>query len=101
MPTGAGRRSPSSPRGSWTSSSASACPIASTDGKQRRGEELVMFADTKAYSGFAVDDLERAREFYGETLGVRTSAVSEEGGLMSLDLAGDRSTLVYEKPDFT
>jgi len=59
-----------------------------------------MFADTKAYSGFAVDDLERAREFYGETLGVRTSAVSEEGGLMSLDLAGDRSTLVYEKPDF-
>ena len=60
-----------------------------------------MFADTKAYSGFAVDDLERAREFYGETLGVRTSAVSEEGGPMSLDLAGDRSTLVYEKPDFT
>jgi predicted enzyme related to lactoylglutathione lyase len=60
-----------------------------------------MFADTKAYSGFAVDDLDKAREFYGETLGVRTSAVSEEGGLMSLDLAGDRSTLVYEKPDFT
>jgi predicted enzyme related to lactoylglutathione lyase len=60
-----------------------------------------MFADTKAYSGFAVDDLERAREFYGETLGVRTSVVSEEGGLISLDLAGDRSTLVYEKPDFT
>ena len=60
-----------------------------------------MFADTKAYSGFAVDDLQKAREFYGETLGLRTSAVSEEGGLMSLDLAGDRSTLVYEKPDFT
>jgi predicted enzyme related to lactoylglutathione lyase len=60
-----------------------------------------MFADTSAYSGFAVDDLERAREFYGETLGVRTSVVSEEGGLISLDLAGDRSTLVYEKPDFT
>jgi predicted enzyme related to lactoylglutathione lyase len=60
-----------------------------------------MFADTNAYSGFAVDDLERAREFYGETLGVRTSVVSEEGGLISLDLAGDRSTLVYEKPDFT
>ena len=59
-----------------------------------------MFADTKAYSGFAVDDLERAREFYGETLGVKTSVVSEAGGLMSLDLAGDRSTLVYEKPDF-
>ena len=59
-----------------------------------------MFADTKAYSGFAVDDLDKAREFYAETLGLRTFAVSEEGGLISLDLAGDRPTLVYEKPDF-
>jgi predicted enzyme related to lactoylglutathione lyase len=60
-----------------------------------------MFANTKAYSGFAVDDLEKAREFYGETLGLRTSVISEEGGVMSLDLAGDRGTLVYQKPDFT
>ena len=60
-----------------------------------------MFANTKAYSGFAVDDLQKAREFYGETLGLRTSVVSEEGGVMSLDLAGDRGTLVYQKPDFT
>jgi catechol 2,3-dioxygenase-like lactoylglutathione lyase family enzyme len=60
-----------------------------------------MFANTKAYSGFAVDDLEKAREFYGETLGLRTSVISEEGGVMSLDLAGDRGTLVYQKPDYT
>ena len=60
-----------------------------------------MFANTKAYSGFAVDDLEKAREFYGETLGLRTSVISEGGGVMSLDLAGDRGTLVYQKPDFT
>jgi catechol 2,3-dioxygenase-like lactoylglutathione lyase family enzyme len=60
-----------------------------------------MFANTKAYSGFAVDDLEQAREFYAETLGIKTSVMSEENGLMSLDLAGDRTTLVYEKPDFT
>jgi predicted enzyme related to lactoylglutathione lyase len=60
-----------------------------------------MFANTKAYSGFAVDDLEKAREFYGEALGLRTSVISEEGGVMSLDLAGDRGTLVYQKPDFT
>ena len=33
--------------------------------------------------GFAVDDLEKAREFYGETLGLRTSVISEEGGVMS------------------
>jgi catechol 2,3-dioxygenase-like lactoylglutathione lyase family enzyme len=60
-----------------------------------------MFANTRAYSGFAVDDLEKAREFYGETLGIKTSVMSEENGLMSLDLAGDRTTLVYVKPDFT
>jgi catechol 2,3-dioxygenase-like lactoylglutathione lyase family enzyme len=59
-----------------------------------------MFTDTKAYSGFAVDDLQKARKFYGETLGLRTSLISEENGLMSLDLAGDRGTLVYEKSDF-
>jgi catechol 2,3-dioxygenase-like lactoylglutathione lyase family enzyme len=60
-----------------------------------------MFANTKAYSGFAVDDLQKAREFYGETLGLKTSVISEEGGLMSLHLAGDRDTLVYQKPDHT
>ena len=55
-----------------------------------------MFADTKAFSGFAVDDLAKAREFYGDTLGLKTS---EEYGLMTLHLAGDRATLVYEKQD--
>jgi catechol 2,3-dioxygenase-like lactoylglutathione lyase family enzyme len=60
-----------------------------------------MFADTKAYSGFAVDDAQKAQEFYGETLGLKTSIASEEHGLMSLHLAGDRDTLVYQKPDHT
>ena len=58
-----------------------------------------MFADTKAYSGFAVDDLKKAQEFYGETLGVKTTVLDEDNGLMQLDLAGDRGTLVYAKPD--
>jgi catechol 2,3-dioxygenase-like lactoylglutathione lyase family enzyme len=57
-----------------------------------------MFTNTKAFSGFAVDDLEKAREFYGETLGLRTSV---DNGLLTLHIAGDRDTLVYEKPDFT
>ena len=59
-----------------------------------------MFANTKAFSGFAVDDLDRAREFYGETLGLRTSVLDEENGLMVLHLAGDKDTFVYRKPDF-
>jgi catechol 2,3-dioxygenase-like lactoylglutathione lyase family enzyme len=57
-----------------------------------------MFTTTKAYSGFAVNDLQAAREFYGETLGLETS---EEFGLMWLHLAGDRDTLVYQQPDPT
>jgi catechol 2,3-dioxygenase-like lactoylglutathione lyase family enzyme len=57
-----------------------------------------MFADTKAFSGFAVDDIQKAQEFYGETLGLKTS---EEHGLLSLHLAGDRDTLVYPKPNHT
>jgi catechol 2,3-dioxygenase-like lactoylglutathione lyase family enzyme len=55
-----------------------------------------MFGDTKAYSGFAVDDIDKAREFYAGTLGLRTS---EEHGLMWLHLAGGRDTLVYPQPD--
>jgi catechol 2,3-dioxygenase-like lactoylglutathione lyase family enzyme len=66
-----------------------------------KGEKLVMFANTKAYSGFAVDDLQKAREFYSETLGLRVSEVDEEHGLLALHLAGERDTLVYQKPDYT
>ena len=57
-----------------------------------------MLAESKAFSGFAVDDIEKAREFYGETLGLETS---EEHGLLTLHLPGDRPTLVYPKPDHT
>jgi predicted enzyme related to lactoylglutathione lyase len=55
-----------------------------------------MFANTTAFSGFAVDDLEAAKKFYGETLGLNTS---EQYGLLTLHLAGSRDTLVYPKPD--
>ena len=58
-----------------------------------------MFESTKAYSGFAVTDMEAARRFYGETLGLRISVLDEEVGLINLHLAGDRDTLVYQKPD--
>jgi catechol 2,3-dioxygenase-like lactoylglutathione lyase family enzyme len=59
-----------------------------------------MLENSKAYSGFAVDDLQRAREFYGETLGLKTEILDEQVRLMTLHLAGDRPTLVYQRPDF-
>jgi catechol 2,3-dioxygenase-like lactoylglutathione lyase family enzyme len=59
-----------------------------------------VLAESKAFSGFAVDDLDEARRFYGETLGLRTTLLDEQNGLMTLHLAGGRDTLVYRKPDF-
>jgi predicted enzyme related to lactoylglutathione lyase len=55
-----------------------------------------MFTETKAFSGFAVADIAAAKAFYGDTLGIN---VSEDHGLLTLHLAGDRPTLVYPKPD--
>ena len=57
-----------------------------------------MFENTKAFSGFSVNDLEAAKKFYGEVLGLKTS---EQYGLLTLHLAGGRDTLVYPKPDHT
>jgi predicted enzyme related to lactoylglutathione lyase len=55
-----------------------------------------MLADSKAFSGFAVTDIDAAAKFYGDTLGLKTSI---ENGMLMLHLAGDRTTLVYPKPD--
>jgi catechol 2,3-dioxygenase-like lactoylglutathione lyase family enzyme len=60
-----------------------------------------MFENARAFSGFAVDDLDKARQFYGETLGLNVEVVDDQAGLLTLHLAGDRDTFVYRKPDFT
>jgi predicted enzyme related to lactoylglutathione lyase len=58
-----------------------------------------MIDDKKAYSGFAVPDLDAAKKFYGETLGVKVTEMGE-APLIQLDLAGgERPTLIYLKPD--
>jgi catechol 2,3-dioxygenase-like lactoylglutathione lyase family enzyme len=58
-----------------------------------------MFSDAKAFSGFAVDDTDRARAFYGETLGVQVDDL--EGGLLQLTLGTGAKVLVYPKQDHT
>jgi predicted enzyme related to lactoylglutathione lyase len=58
-----------------------------------------MLAQSRAFSGFAVDDIEKAREFYGEALGLEVETV-EGPGLLTIHLAGGRDTIVYPKPDF-
>ncbi len=60
-----------------------------------------MLANSKAFSGFAVDDLDEARRFYGETLGLSVEVLDEENGLLTLHLAGDRDTIMYLSPGMT
>jgi catechol 2,3-dioxygenase-like lactoylglutathione lyase family enzyme len=60
-----------------------------------------MLADSKAFSGFAVDDLAKAREFYGETLEQKVELTDGDNGLMTMHLAADRPTLVYLSEGFT
>jgi len=55
-----------------------------------------MFRNTRAFSGFAVRDVEEAKRFYGETLGLE---VTEEYGLLRLHLAGGTEVLAYPRPD--
>jgi catechol 2,3-dioxygenase-like lactoylglutathione lyase family enzyme len=55
-----------------------------------------MFKNTKAFSGFSVDDIEKAKAFYAQTLGID---VTEENGMLTLHIAGDRNILIYPKPN--
>jgi catechol 2,3-dioxygenase-like lactoylglutathione lyase family enzyme len=53
-----------------------------------------MFKDANAFSGFSVDNLERAKQFYGETLGL---SVSENPAGLELQLGGGGRVFVYPK----
>lgn len=57
-----------------------------------------MFGNTPAFSGFSVDDIPKAKEFYGETLGLN---VTEEHGMLHLNLGGGTAVLVYPKDNHT
>ena len=57
-----------------------------------------MLGDSKAFSGFSANDTEKAKEFYGRTLGLK---VSETNGLLTLHLAGGSNVLIYPKPNHT
>ena len=57
-----------------------------------------MLTDSKAFSGFSVNDLDAARRFYEETLGLKVSDV-EMDGVMRLHLGSGANVLVYAKSD--
>ncbi len=60
-----------------------------------------MFKNTKAFSGFSVNDFEKAKDFYEKTLGLEVSEVPEMKGILNLNIAVGNRILIYTKPDHT
>jgi predicted enzyme related to lactoylglutathione lyase len=59
---------------------------------------MAIFKNTKAFSSFSVDDLEKAKKFYGQTLGL---GVSESNEGLTLQISGGNEIFVYPKSDHT
>ncbi|MEO6696216.1 MAG: VOC family protein [Ignavibacteria bacterium] len=56
-----------------------------------------MFKDSKVFSSFSVKDIPKAKEFYGNTLGIEVSQEME--GILSLHFSDNHNVIIYPKPD--
>lgn len=56
-----------------------------------------MLSNSKAFSGFSVNDSKKAKKFYGELLGLSIEEDPEMDGLLTLKLAGGNSIIIYQK----
>jgi catechol 2,3-dioxygenase-like lactoylglutathione lyase family enzyme len=57
-----------------------------------------MLETSRAFSGFSVNDIPKARKFYGETLGLD---VKEDHGMLTIRLGSGTTVLAYPKPNHT
>jgi catechol 2,3-dioxygenase-like lactoylglutathione lyase family enzyme len=57
-----------------------------------------VFKDSKAFSGFAVKELDAAKVFYGDTLGLDVK--DQPMGTLGIGLGSGATVMVYHKPDF-
>lgn len=55
-----------------------------------------MLRDSHAFSGFSVNDIALAKDFYANTLGI---VVTEEHGRLTLNLPGGNHVMIYAKPN--
>jgi predicted enzyme related to lactoylglutathione lyase len=62
-----------------------------------------MFTDKKAFSSFSVNDIDKAQQFYQDTLGLNVQKIEMGGGfsVLELDVTGGAKVLVYPKPNHT
>jgi predicted enzyme related to lactoylglutathione lyase len=58
-----------------------------------------MLKDSKAFSGFSVDDIGRTKHFYADILGLNVSQDDQMGGLLTLHILGSNNVLIYPKPN--
>jgi len=72
--------------------------MAAKTGAARARKSSSIFKDAKCFSSFSVNDLEKAKDFYGQTLGLKVTE-HEEG--LELSLAGGTNLFVYPKPNHT
>src|SRR5436190_20461178 len=61
------------------------------------GMERIMFKNTKAFSGYSVNDIPKAKEFYGKTLGMKVK--DGEMNNLELDLGTGANVFLYPKPN--
>jgi catechol 2,3-dioxygenase-like lactoylglutathione lyase family enzyme len=66
--------------------------------KTSRNKISSIFKDAKAFSSFSVNDMKKAREFYGEILGLGVTE-TQEG--LELHLTGGNTIFMYPKPNHT
>jgi len=60
-----------------------------------------MLENSKAFASFSVDDVEKAKKFYSEIIGLKVTQDNEMGGILTLHIDGGVTVLVYPKPNHT
>jgi catechol 2,3-dioxygenase-like lactoylglutathione lyase family enzyme len=58
-----------------------------------------MLKDSKAFSGFSVNDVDKAKQFYSEVLGLQVEKNDNMGGLLTIHIAGSSNIIAYPKPN--
>lgn len=58
-----------------------------------------MFSNAKAFSSFSVNDIQKAKDFYQNTIGLEVKEYPDMGGIFSLHLSGGGEVMVYPKPN--
>ena len=58
-----------------------------------------MFKDAQAFSSYSVNDINKAKDFYSQTLGLEVSDVPEMNGLLRLRIKNSNDVMIYSKPN--